>query len=458
MNVSGVLPGLGIVQSVMNQAQNHKKETKKTEESVDLSEEQGGVPVRYTLHYFDDTDGNTAISAQSLSSGGSTTVYKPIDFNPAEPEYLVKVWDCEGNVTSERISLGKVNPENATYLEMYAYACYQEEKGIVKDAIGSFTASTADMQFSGKDLDTKYNFKDIVYNFMNQQGMTGNWQRYLEIKEFYDYMEEHPYKENQTEKVEETENVHTPFDKFDGLKHAPYYELADESGVISYNGVTFVCDNAHGALCLGDMSDESNVIRIPLAGGGCLKVNRDNKEELARAIGMFSPEDVRRIMVALAQDNKIQQMEYEIEDDKNSIGDTSQNMEATGDTQLSESFHQSDVFKNMWQNYFDGAADEVEKAWKETMNETGIDGFGFDSSGKLTHISQYIIQRLLTDKNDSVFGNSVASAYSFAKDSLEKLSREIKDMSGKTKEVSEAYWQEWEFYRVFTEKLETQSE
>lgn len=64
------------------------------------------------------------------------------------------------------------------------------------------------------------------------------------------------------------------------------------------------------------MSDESNVLSIPLAGGGTLKVNRNNKADLARAIGMFKPEDVRRIMVALAQDNEVQEMENEIEDEK----------------------------------------------------------------------------------------------------------------------------------------------
>ena len=136
--------------------------------------------------------------------------------------------------------------------------------------------------------------------------------------------------DSQTEDVTTTERtketaVHTPFDKFDGKKHAPYYELADESGIIEYKGTVFICDDEHGALCLGDMSDESNVLSIPLAGGGTLKVNRDNKAELARAIGMFKPEDVRRIMAALAQDNKVQEMENEIEDEKNSIGTGQEN-------------------------------------------------------------------------------------------------------------------------------------
>ena len=103
------------------------------------------------------------------------------------------------------------------------------------------------------------------------------------------------------------------------------YELADESGIIEYKSTVFICDDEHGALCLGDMSDESNVLSIPLAGGGTLKVNRNNKADLARAIGMFKPEDIRRIMVALAQDNKVQEMENEIEDEKNSIGTGQEN-------------------------------------------------------------------------------------------------------------------------------------
>ena len=43
-------------------------------------------------------------------------------------------------------------------------------------------------------------------------------------------------------------------------------------------------------------------------------------DELSRAIGMFSPEDVKRIMQAIAQDTKVQQMQKELDDEKNSIG------------------------------------------------------------------------------------------------------------------------------------------
>lgn len=222
----------------------------------------------------------------------------------------------DGTVNAYKVDMSKVGEETENLIEKAAMECVSYSAGsentdeswhkaleefavFVKDRIknGPPKIATGASELSIEEWDKLIkNIDDII----------------KDIK-----LEQHERFEK-AEKEEKTER--TPFDKFDGKKHAPYYEFADEAGIINYNGVTFVCDDAHGALCLGDMSDESNVLRIPLAGGGVLKVNRDNKAELARAIGMFSPEDMRRIMVALAQDNKVTQMEYEIEDTKNSIG------------------------------------------------------------------------------------------------------------------------------------------
>lgn len=98
----------------------------------------------------------------------------------------------------------------------------------------------------------------------------------------------------------------------------PYSHMARDGG-ISYNGVTFVCDAQSNSICLGDVSDRENTLVIPLAEGGCLKVNRDNLEDLSKAIGMFSPEDINRIMRAIAKDKKARQMEQELEDEKSDV-------------------------------------------------------------------------------------------------------------------------------------------
>lgn len=104
--------------------------------------------------------------------------------------------------------------------------------------------------------------------------------------------------------------------RFTCTKKAPYSYLADESGKIEYKGVTFYCNDKKNQICLGDMSDTKNVINIPLAKGGCLRVNRANIGDLARAISMFSPEDIGRIMRAIAQDNKAKEVEWELEASK----------------------------------------------------------------------------------------------------------------------------------------------
>lgn len=108
----------------------------------------------------------------------------------------------------------------------------------------------------------------------------------------------------------------------DGERTAPYSALADENGIIAYNGATFICDYEHNAICLGDMSDEKKVLNIPLEKGGSLRVNVDNLGELSNAISMFSPADIKRILSAIATYEKLQKTELEIEDAKNSIGES----------------------------------------------------------------------------------------------------------------------------------------
>ena len=118
-----------------------------------------------------------------------------------------------------------------------------------------------------------------------------------------------------------------------GTLDVPYGYLA-KNGVIEYNGVIFVCDEIHNAICLGDMTDEKKVLSIPLTEGGCLKVNRDNISDLTKAVSMFSPEDIKKIMEAVATDAKCQQMQQEMDETLNSIsGSTtivSKNQEQNG--------------------------------------------------------------------------------------------------------------------------------
>ena len=85
INIAGT--GIGLTQTIMNQ---------KNKQAGQYDEVSGRV-THCTLHWFDDTQGNEAVMSTSLAGGGSLTVYKPADFNPKDPKYLVKTWDSEGN-------------------------------------------------------------------------------------------------------------------------------------------------------------------------------------------------------------------------------------------------------------------------------------------------------------------------------------------------------------------------
>lgn len=126
-------------------------------------------------------------------------------------------------------------------------------------------------------------------------------------------------------------------------KQAPYSALADENGVIEYKGVVFQCDYDNNRLCLGDVSDTKNCITVSLEGGGCLVFNRNNIDDLVKAIGMFSPADVNRIMRAIAQDAKVRQTQAEIEDQTSGMevlehpqDDASHTKTSAGDTNQPE--------------------------------------------------------------------------------------------------------------------------
>lgn len=93
-----------------------------------------------------------------------------------------------------------------------------------------------------------------------------------------------------------------------------YFELADETGEITYHGVTFQCDKQTQSLCLGDVSNPENVLSIPLSGGGTLKVNRENLSGLSNALGLFTPEDVKRILAAVQTDAKVTSKKLECEE------------------------------------------------------------------------------------------------------------------------------------------------
>lgn len=102
-------------------------------------------------------------------------------------------------------------------------------------------------------------------------------------------------------------------------KQAPYSLMANEKGIVEYKGVEFQCDYDNNRICLGDVSDPKKCISVSLEKGGCLVFNRENIDDLVRAIDMFSPEDINRIMRAIAEDAKVRQTLAQIEDETSGV-------------------------------------------------------------------------------------------------------------------------------------------
>lgn len=143
---------------------------------------------------------------------------------------------------------------------------------------------------------------------------------------------QNPYFEQMSNARSESNSI-----KFENLisskkeeKSCPYSALAKD-GQIEYNGVVFQCDYKTNSITLGDVtSNPRKVLNVPLSGGGHLKVNVDNLEELSHAMGMFSPEDQGAILRAIAEYNFCTSKLEELEEDENSIG------EAEPETQTEE--------------------------------------------------------------------------------------------------------------------------
>lgn len=120
--------------------------------------------------------------------------------------------------------------------------------------------------------------------------------------------------ERETEKAEK-EAVQALIEKRKEQLEKPYSQILNRgnSPAMEYNGVTFHYDE-EGALCLGDTGSREDCIIVYLEDGGTLKVNRDNIGDLSKAISMFSPEDINRILRAISEDAKCREKLKEIED------------------------------------------------------------------------------------------------------------------------------------------------
>ena len=109
-----------------------------------------------------------------------------------------------------------------------------------------------------------------------------------------------------------------------------------------------------------------------------------------------------------------------------------------------------DAFKSLGPN----APSSVKEAWDKASKETGVNGFGLDKNGKLTHISQLLAKQmsqiLYTGRCD-VLGNSKESAINAINEALHNIKNPL--ASNTDSNIIKHKNKEREFYESFLKYL-----
>lgn len=182
MGISGISNNQIYLQSYKSTSQYNKQI------SNNINHFTGASTSNLTLHIGSD-DSDKAVSAVAYPNGVSLSVYNSGD---SDSDYQVKYWDENGKKQETTVNAKEVDSENASYLEMLAYSAYCNHMGYASNASGDFLLASggvnADLTYDSSNLTIKANYKSLVQDFMNLQYKSNNYQGYLTIKQYYDYM------------------------------------------------------------------------------------------------------------------------------------------------------------------------------------------------------------------------------------------------------------------------------
>ncbi len=159
---------------------------------------QKGMVLHGVFGSIDEETGDKVIGAWADGrTGTSTTVFRPADFNEANPIYKVKIWDAQGNVTEREVNMNEVDVSKCDTFDMYAYSCYLSDTGQYPSATRDFMMTHAhyasEQEFGAstyKDMFSKVDWLSILSQVMQMQSRLGNWEGYLGYKGFYDFLAE----------------------------------------------------------------------------------------------------------------------------------------------------------------------------------------------------------------------------------------------------------------------------
>lgn len=155
-----------------------------------------GASQPLVLHGKSDADEGETVVGSSVNAltGVSMAVYKPQNFDAANPVYHVKVWDADGNMTERMVDISKIDPENCDEIDMSAYTWHLSSSGQYPNAFLKFAGlrshyQTEQQKYDANSVFEKINWLDLVRDFMQMQYDAHNMRGYLDYKKLLGFME-----------------------------------------------------------------------------------------------------------------------------------------------------------------------------------------------------------------------------------------------------------------------------
>lgn len=372
------------------------------------------------------------LSAGSKASGEAVQIERDPSYSEENPVYLVTGTNAKGEKYQQKVDASKVNPEKCTFAEFAAYAVEKQGTENYEEVL-----SEAEALLGADSMLEQINYASRCRQEQSYWKNTGNWKEYLRQGNFMDKVgisSVNGWERGMELEHEEKTTSGTKYYIPEGLKDplSPYFDLA-ENGEIHYNGVVFQCNEGTNTISLGDTSSRDDTITVPLADGGRLVVNRKNLGDLAKALSMFTPEDIQRIMEAIAKDKAAQRAKSDADSAEDVLGEMldevqgkepaktgaaklaqeEDNVRRTASGTLSQrrfeelekarreeqAHKEQEEAKEAWEKALDAvgknAPQEVQNAWREAAAKVGANGAGMlsDGEGKLEHISQLMAIR-----------------------------------------------------------------
>lgn len=165
-------------------------------DQINQMKQAAGAQPQLVLHGNNEADEGETVVGSSVNAltGVSIAVYKPQNFDAANPVYHVKTWDADGNMTERMVDISKINTRKSDEIEMLAYAWHLSSSGQCPNAFLKFAgiraySQTEQQKYSADSVFEKVNWVDIIRNFMQMQYDIGNMKGYLDYKNLLGFLE-----------------------------------------------------------------------------------------------------------------------------------------------------------------------------------------------------------------------------------------------------------------------------